>query len=98
MSSKGNGKRPPVPLEQYFTPAWMVWQMIDQVLPIIRPGFRPRHILEPSAGQGSFVRILRAKYPDAIITANDIDKKLEWPEANHSFHEDFDTLAARYPS
>ena len=92
MSAKGNSKRPPVPLEQYFTPAPMVRQMIKHVLPIVRPG-TPKTILEPSAGQGAIVRAMREHFPDAEITANDVDKSLEWPEADRSFHMDFAQFA-----
>jgi hypothetical protein len=72
-------------LDPYYTPGWVVQQCIDSVLPFVCPV--PRSILEPGAGQGAFVRPLRARYPDAHLTAVDVDP-YDWPEANIQLHQD----------
>jgi len=69
--SRKNVKKASLPHDQYYTPAWVVRQCCDIVLPTAQP--RTTHILEPSAGHGVFVRALRERYPDAVIHANDVD-------------------------
>ena len=84
MTSKNGGKRPPVPLDQYFTPPWIIEQAMELVLPVVlhdrlmRPDF-PVRILEPSAGQGAFIPPLKKIWPAGGIWANDVDATLgDW--------------------
>ncbi len=85
MSCK-NVKKASVPHDRYYTPAWVVRQCCDFVIPTV--GLEVGSVLEPSAGTGSFVRALRARYPGACIHANDIDP-YRYPEATQGFRGDF---------
>lgn len=89
MTSK-NRKKPSAALDPYYTPDWAVRLMLDWVVPRIAPV--PSRIIEPGAGNGAFVRQLRARYPDSHITAIDLVPHA-WPEATESLHDDF--LTAR---
>lgn len=83
------------PQDQYMTPAWAVELALDHI-PLLDTG---RPVLEPCAGSGSFVRALRARYPDRGITAVDIDARFvpelkQWTPVVHT--ADFRQWAAAY--
>lgn len=86
MTTKNN-KRPSLPNDPYFTPAWVVRQSIQQIVPLICPV--PARIIEPGAGHGCFVKHLRQRYHGAHITAIDIVEQYSWPEATESIYGDF---------
>jgi hypothetical protein len=87
MTTK-NSKRPSLPNDPYFTPAWTVEQAVQHIVPLICP--IPARILEPGAGRGAFVQQLRQRYAGAHITAIDIEP-YSWPEATRSIHGDLVT-------
>ena len=93
---------PKIEGDRYYTPDWCVKQCMSHVLPIVRP--RPdeiywvgdddkpstKTILEPSAGEGAFLGPLRVRYPEAVITAIDINDAVgPWEAADHSFKAAF---------
>jgi len=89
MSSKNTGK-PTIAGDPYETPEWCVDQCIYHALPDFLGSFEPKTILEPSAGSGVFVRLLRRRYPNAVIHGIDLDPKVgPWPEADLSVHGNF---------
>lgn len=55
------------------TPAALALEICDRLARMIEP--TPTHILEPSAGDGAFVRAIRATWPDAEIAAIEIQEK-----------------------
>lgn len=61
----------PDALGRYYTPRAVARQCVDMVLPALGVR-RPRTILEPSAGSGSFLMPLRQAFPLAKITAIDV--------------------------
>lgn len=89
MTSK-NRNKPSAALEPYYTPAWVVDQALQHVVPRICP--IPARILEPGAGNGAFVRALRQRYYGSHITALDIVDTHVWPDATESIHADFLTF------
>ena len=54
-------------LNSFFTPAPLI-RAITEYLPSI-PNFKPKNILEPSAGNGLIIRGLLKEFPDSKITA-----------------------------
>lgn len=72
MSAQGRGA-PGIPQENYSTPAWCVRRLLE-VAPWRDGATWPRspRILEPCAGEGAIVRVLRAWYPMALIDAGDV--------------------------
>lgn len=83
VSAKGSNS---VPNDRYYTPPWVVDQCVEHVLPPVMmsshlrtlPGSR---ILEPSAGDGAFVKgLLRARCcvtavePDGFFFDSDLDR------------------------
>lgn len=87
MSAKGKAGSKSVKDDRYYTPAWVVRQCFQYATfgsleSIID---RPQRILDPGAGRGAFVDAARAKYPNAIITAQDLDPGVgPWPSATIS--------------
>jgi hypothetical protein len=59
-----------IPLDSYQTPPQLAIALCERV----RVAFRPLEIVEPSAGSGSFVYAARLVWPDAHVTANDVDR------------------------
>lgn len=89
MVTNSKPKRERDPLDRYYTPEWVIDQCLDIVVPEVT-WRRPENILEPSAGDGSFVRLLRQRYPSSWITAIDIDPEAgPWSEANDEYEGDF---------
>ncbi len=72
MSARGRGAEV-LPNEAYPTPAWCVRRMLE-VAPWRDGASWPRspRILEPCAGEGAIVRVLRGAYPSAVIEALEI--------------------------
>lgn len=56
-----------------------------------------RRILEPCAGSGKMVRVLRERFPNAIIDTMDIDNHPEIPEAMHEMVADFLEHKIKHP-
>lgn len=63
---KGRGD----PKQRYYTPARVAQQVVDRVLPLLGVA-APRRILEPSCGEGVFLKPLRDAFPLAEINAID---------------------------
>lgn len=85
----GKKKRPRDPLDRYYTPGWAIEQCLDIVVPAVtlKP---PTCILEPSAGDGAFIKQIRARYANAWIVANDLDPAVgPWPDASESYEGNF---------
>lgn len=70
MSAK-NRKRASDPDGAYWTPLSLATQIVEVVLPAAGVD-RPRKILEPSVGQGAFLKPLRTAYPLAEIVGVDL--------------------------
>ncbi len=85
-------KKPKDPWDRFYTPVWCVDQMVELVLPKVLvpyPG-EPARILDPGAGHGVFTDKLRVRFPNAHITAIDIDPAVgPWSGADESLEGDF---------
>ncbi|HEY3252952.1 MAG TPA: hypothetical protein VGJ91_03355 [Polyangiaceae bacterium] len=73
MSSKGRGAES-VESDFYATPAWATLAILN-ALSHGAPDWSPRRILEPTAGKGAIVRVLRDRFPGATIDACELDRK-----------------------
>lgn len=69
MAEGESGPSARQPFDNYPTPIAAALSIMGRVAEMVGP---KRFIVEPSAGDGSFVRAARAVYPDASITAVDI--------------------------
>lgn len=58
------------PLDAYMTPLELAEAICERLYRAAAP---PGEIVEPSAGRGAFVRAARARWPDAHLTAVEID-------------------------
>lgn len=65
-----------VPFDAYQTPVALALTICNWLKQF---GVDPAHILEPSAGHGSFVKAARAVWPKSFIVANEIQTKLVEP-------------------
>lgn len=73
------------PLDRYYTPKIIAKQGIDLVLPHLVGNKQVKSILEPSAGRGVFLPLLRKSYKKATITALDLDpERGPWRNADIS--------------
>lgn len=94
MTAK-NIKRKSDELDRYFTPQWCVDQMIGDVIPAVYapkglPQLNVSTILDPGTGRGVFADRFRFYFPDAHITAIDIDPdEGPWDSADESLEGDF---------
>lgn len=79
------------PFDAYMTPYALARHICARVQSVT--GQAIKEILEPGAGTGNFVAAARAQWPDANITALDIDKKYEKDclkqGADKFFHTDY---------
>ncbi len=73
MSSKGRGAES-VESDFYATPAWATIAILT-ALRRQAPTWEPRRILEPTAGKGAIVKVLREWFPGATIDACELDGK-----------------------
>lgn len=71
MSSTSRGAQRN-PDDFYETPGWATRAVLSQFHWPAPVNMRP-HVLEPMAGRGAIVREVRAKWPDAVITACELD-------------------------
>lgn len=89
MTAK-NVKHPSISGDRYYTPEWVVGLCFDHVVPKAFETRWPESILEPSAGQGVFVRAARQRYRGARIVAVDVDPTVGlWSDADQSVTGDF---------
>ncbi len=94
MTAK-NVKKKSIPGDPYYTPSWTVDQCLAEVLPEVL-GDRmyaegPQTILEPSAGQGVWIKALRTRWARSTIHGTDIDDShMPWSGAKRSFKSDFE--------
>lgn len=72
MSSKGRGAQS-VESDWYQTPAWATTSILN-ALSHGAPDWSPRRILEPTAGKGAIVKVLRERFPGAEIHACELDR------------------------
>ncbi len=82
MSARGRGAAV-LPNEAYPTPAWCVRRLLE-VAPWRDGATWPRapRILEPCAGEGAIVRVLRGAYPLADIAAIEIRDGVHMPNTS----------------
>src|SRR5690348_187756 len=73
MSRKGKNKKQRVDRDAYMTPPPLARGVCKQLAEYLEP----ERIIEPSAGQGNFVRAAREVWPNARIIAVDIHKAYE---------------------
>lgn len=72
MSSKGRGAES-VESDFYATPSWATLAILN-ALSNGAPDWSPRRILEPTAGKGAIVKVLRQRFPGAGIDACELDR------------------------
>lgn len=77
MSSKGRGADS-VESDFYATPAWATTAILKGLFETSAHLFighdRPLRILEPTAGKGAIVKVLREWFPNAVIDACELDR------------------------
>lgn len=84
-----------LPADAYVTPDLLTRAICER----LRQRFTPDEVIEPSAGAGAFVRASRATWPEAHVTANEIDRgrkrELLQAGAHVVLHWDWPTIAAK---
>jgi hypothetical protein len=88
-----------IPLDSYQTPQPLA---LGICATLRKRGATPAEIVEPSGGSGVFVAAARLVWPDAHVTANDVDRgrrrDLLQAGAHLVLHEDWTALARRLAS
>lgn len=79
--------------DNYPTPSWCVRRILAALR--LPPNAR---ILEPSAGDGAIIRVVRSMLPRARITGVELRDVPRCPEANAWIHDDFLGVRSTLPS
>ena len=79
----------------YQTPYSMTSQILDHVIYI---GDSPETILEPAAGSGAILKVLKERFPKTKLYASDINRQVcNFDFLTHDFKKEFDWIITNPP-